>query len=196
MSEASTSTTDTSTNSGSSTTVDPIEVNGGDTAVTFDDLERIDQQTKEAKKAEKDSVKQTVKEAVKELDKKGQKDEKSAKKADDKEESDEEDAGKKDAKGKLEKTGEKEKKSIRAKLGDGEIEIDPDAVLTVKVLLVLVMYWFSCRASERFEIVLKRFAKIMCFNNVFIPKYSPYLHVNQLLSKKEYLVLGMAAVLF
>ncbi len=130
MSEA--STTDTGS-TGATTTVDPIEVNGGDTAVTFDDLERIDQQTKEAKKAEKDSVKQTVKEAVKELDKKGQKDEKSAKKADDKEEGEEEDAGKKDAKAKLEKTGEKEKKTIRAKLGDGEIEIDPDAVLTVKV---------------------------------------------------------------
>ena len=49
--------------------VEPIEVNGGESAVTFDDLERVESQAKAAKRAEKDTVKDAVKETVKAMDK-------------------------------------------------------------------------------------------------------------------------------
>jgi hypothetical protein len=135
-----------------STTVDsniePIAVNGGDSAVTFDDLDRIESQSKAAKKAEKNEIKDTVKETVKAMDKKkesakdsddesedddsGEDDAKkdSAKKADDKKEADKKDTGKKEDKSKLEKPVEK--KAIKAKLGEKELELDPETVLTLK----------------------------------------------------------------
>lgn len=126
--------------------IEPIAVNGGDSAVTFDDLDRIETQSKHAKKAEKNEIKETVKETVKAMDKKKESakdskeesedsdedDEKkdSAKKADDKKEADKKDAGKKEEKSKLEKPVEK--KAIKAKLGEKELELDPETVLTLK----------------------------------------------------------------
>lgn len=128
-------------------TVEPIEVNGGDGPVTFDELEAIETQSKAAKKAEKDEVKETVKETVKAMDKKKEKSEEkdqkeeedseeddekkdSSKKADDKKETDKKDAGKKEDKSKVEKPAEK--KTIKAKLGDKDLELDPETVLTIK----------------------------------------------------------------
>lgn len=119
--------------------VEPIEVNGGESAVTFDDLERVESQAKAAKRAEKDTVKDAVKETVKAMDKSkkddsdkdGKKD--SAKETDSEEEDDSEEAGKKEAKSKVEKPAEKEKKSLKGKLGNKEIDLDPDTVLSVKV---------------------------------------------------------------
>lgn len=122
--------------------VAPLEVNGGDGPVTFDELEAIETQSKAAKRAERDSVKEAVKETVKTLDKskkddsdkdsEGDEKKKSAKKADDKEEGDEKESGKKETKSKeLEKPNEK--KSLKAKVGDKEIDLDPEAILTIKV---------------------------------------------------------------
>lgn len=138
MSDASVDTTTTST-----PTVEPIEVNSGESAVTFDDLERIESETRAAKKAEKDAVKETVKETVKALDKskKGEKDESdedenedSAKKADRQKKDEPEEDGKKEAKPKnVEKPGEKEKKTLKGKLGNKDIDLDPDTLLTIKV---------------------------------------------------------------
>lgn len=134
-----------SVDTASTTTVEPIEINGGDGPVTFDELEAIESQSKAAKKAEKNEVKEAVKETVKAMDKKKEKSEEkkdskdeaeeddekdSAEKADDKKETEKKDAGKKEDKSKVEKPAEK--KTLKAKLGDKELELDPETKLTIK----------------------------------------------------------------
>ena len=110
----------------------PIEVNSGDNApVTFDELNEMEDSAKRAKKAEKSQIKEAAKEAVKEV----VKDKKSTGKV--------EDEKSKKAEGKKagEKEGEeleadqkpKEKKLLKAKSGDKELDLDPDTMIPVRI---------------------------------------------------------------
>jgi hypothetical protein len=119
-------------------TVDTIEVGSGE-AVTFDDLERVEAQSKAAKRHEKNETKEVVKETVKALDKaKEGKDDKDSKKskAEDKEaeegkEKDSKEAGAEKAEGKVD--SDKGRGKLKAKLGDKEIELEPDTLVPVKI---------------------------------------------------------------
>lgn len=119
--------------------VDTIEVGAGE-VVTFDDLERVEQQSKAAKRHAKDETKDVVKETVKAMDKvKGGKDgkdskdsEESSKEAKESKEKDSKKAGDKEAEGKL-GADKKPAAKIAGKLGDKAIELEPDTLVPVKI---------------------------------------------------------------
>lgn len=120
--------------------VEPVVVNSGESAVTFDDLERVEEQSKNAKRAEKDQTKEVIKETVKELDKaKGgtREQDKKAKEAGENEGETEEDEGKEKAPKKRDGTKEDEgklaKPKLKARVGDKEVELDPEIIVPVKI---------------------------------------------------------------
>lgn len=111
----------------------PIEVSPGDSGpVTFDDLNAADDAAKTAKKEAKSEIKEAVKQTVKELQKPDQP--KKAKESDEKsKEAKAKEGGEEKVKDLETKDKPKEKKAIKAKLGDKEIDLDPDALIPVKI---------------------------------------------------------------
>jgi len=110
-------------------TGDSLVVTGGDSPATFEELEAFEAKAKSSKKESKSEVKEAVKETVKELSKskKEDDDEKPQKEAKDKKPGEKEDK-------KLEaKDKPKEKKTLKAKLGDKELDLDPDVLIPVKI---------------------------------------------------------------
>lgn len=112
-----------------------IEVNSGDAApVSFDELNEIDAQAKLAKKEAKSQVKELAKETAKELKKSDGKSEEKVKK-DDKAEPKEakgKEAGKEEKEG-LEAKTTASKKTLKAKAGDKELDLDLETLIPVKI---------------------------------------------------------------
>lgn len=108
--------------------IDPIEVNSGDSApISFDELNEMEAKSKMAKKEAKSQVKDTAKEIVKELQKSGKTDEKQPKEAKAKVEGEEKDQS-------LEtKNKPIEKKTFKGKLGEKDIDLDPETLIPVKI---------------------------------------------------------------
>jgi hypothetical protein len=132
MSEAITTNTGTAAPQATSTNTEALSIGSGESPATFEELNALDNSAREAKKEAKKEVKETVKEAVKELSKDDSKKEKSKDEKPPKEAKDKK-AGEEEKKDLDPKDKPKEKKTLKAKLGDKELDLDPDVLIPVKI---------------------------------------------------------------
>lgn len=108
--------------------VDPIEVNSGDSApISFDELNEVEAKVKMQKREAKNQIKDIAKETAKELQKSGKIDDKKSKEAKTKVEGEEE------AEGLEPQNKPVEKKTFKGKLGNKDIDLDPETLVPVKI---------------------------------------------------------------